>query len=115
MLVYPHRQDLCEKLFFICSSCWAFVGVHKDSGRPLGRLANAELRRLKRAAHAAFDPLWQRKMQRDHCSKKSARGAAYMWLADQMKIPREDCHIGMFDEAQCRAATAICSNLKVRG
>lgn len=112
--VYPHRPDLADGLYFICEPCGAWVGTHQSTGRPLGRLANAELRRLKQSAHAVFDPLWEAKMRRDKCSKKKARGVAYMWLADEMNIPREECHIAMFDEARCRRATEICSKIRVR-
>lgn len=112
--VYPHRPDLADKLFFMCEGCGAWVGTHKSTGQPLGRLANAELRRLKQQAHAVFDPLWEAKLRRDGCSKKKARGAAYMWLADEMNIPREDCHIAMFDEARCRQAAEICGKIRVR-
>ena len=31
----------------------AYVGVHKGTDKPLGRLANAELRYWKKRAHAA--------------------------------------------------------------
>lgn len=40
-----------------CVPGWAYVGCHKGTTVPLGRLADAELRAAKRAAHAAFDPL----------------------------------------------------------
>jgi len=66
---------------------------------PLGRLANAELRSAKSAAHAMFDPLWK--------SKKMRRSQAYSWLAAQMKIKPEDCHIGMFDVEQCKQVFQI--------
>ena len=112
--IYPHRPDLADKLFFICAPCGAWVGTHRSTGQPLGRLANAELRRLKQSVHAVFDPLWEAKIRRDNCTKKKARGAAYMWLADQMGIPREDCHIAMFNEDQCRKAQAICASIGKR-
>ena len=43
---------------YLCRNCMAYVGVHKGTDKPLGRLANAELRNWKKAAHAVFDPLW---------------------------------------------------------
>ena len=30
---------------YLCRNCMAYVGVHKGTDKPLGRLANAELRR----------------------------------------------------------------------
>jgi hypothetical protein len=65
-------------------------------------LANAELRAAKSAAHAAFDPLWK-----SHGNKGAARARAYRWLAQEMKMRPENCHIGMFDLDQCRAVVAL--------
>jgi hypothetical protein len=96
---------------WICRPCNAWVGVHKDSPRfaALGRLANAELRKAKTAAHDAFDRLWQAKIQREGCSRKTARRAGYRWLAEQLGIPGKECHIGMFDVATCRRVVEICT------
>lgn len=92
-----------------CLPCHAWVGVHKGTNKPLGRLANAKLRRAKQRAHKAFDPLWKRKMERDHLRKKVARGAGYQWLADQLGIPAGDCHIGMFDVETCERVVEVCA------
>lgn len=75
-------------------ACDAYVGCHPGTTRPLGRLANATLRRWKRAAHDAFDDLWRRKMVRDNCSKSAARTAAYAWLQRALNLSAEACHIG---------------------
>jgi len=87
---------------YLCPKCGAYVGVHKGSDCPLGRLANAELRYWKKAAHSAFDPLWK------YGKFKRQRNAAYRWLAEQMKLPVEKTHIGMFDVAQCKEVIQIC-------
>ena len=89
---------------YLCRKCMAYVGVHKGTDKPLGRLANAELRYWKKAAHAAFDPLWKYGRFRGY------RNAAYSWLADRMGLPVEKTHIGMFDVAQCKKAIQICRN-----
>ena len=93
-------------MIYLCPNCKAYVGVHKGTDKPLGRLANAELRRWKNAAHDAFDPLWQRGPFRRR------RNDAYKWLSEQMNLPVEKTHIGMFDIEQCKRAIAICSNIK---
>ena len=92
-VIYPHRTDLYKKYFWICKPCDAYVGTHPGTDKPLGRLADENLRSAKRRAHAAFDPLWK--------SGKMTRKQAYQWLADQMQIAVEDCHIGWFDERLC--------------
>lgn len=99
--IYPHRPDLHEKNFYRCEPCGAYVGCHPGTVTPLGGLANAELRRARSAAHAAFDPLW-----RDGTMK---RRAAYQWLADGLGIDRRDCHIGHFDLATCERALELCA------
>lgn len=89
---------------YLCRHCMAYVGVHKGTDKPLGRLANAELRYWKKAAHAAFDPLWKYGRFRGY------RNAAYGWLSERMGLPVEKTHIGMFDVAQCKKAIQICRN-----
>src|SRR5580700_2416837 len=44
---------------YLCSPCRAYVGCHDGTKRPLGRLANADLRAAKIRAHDAFDKLWR--------------------------------------------------------
>lgn len=109
--IYPHRADLWMKLFWHCAPCGAWVGCHQGTDTPLGRLANAELRGAKQRAHAAFDPLWQRKQLRDGCSKNAARGAGYAWLAKQLGVEPKDCHIGMFDVQQCLRVVEVCRSI----
>lgn len=87
---------------YLCRNCGAYVGTHKGTDRPLGRLANAELRYWKKAAHAAFDPIWQ------HGRFKGKRKRAYSWLAGEMNLPVEKTHIGMFDVDQCKKVIQIC-------
>jgi zinc-finger-containing domain len=107
---YPYQQDYGP--VWICILCYAWVGCHRSTLNPLGRLANAELRRWKVRAHDAFDPLWRSVMMREGQSKHIARNAAYTWLAHQMGISREETHIGFFDEQQCKIVVAICSKEK---
>lgn len=88
-------------MMYLCRNCMAYVGVHKGTDKPLGRLANAELRKWKKNAHAAFDPLWQ------YGPFKHRRKAAYRWLAKQMGLPVDQTHIGMFDVGQCKQVIEI--------
>lgn len=100
--IYPHRKDLHHLKYWQCEPCGAYVGTHKDSKKnaPLGRLANAELRKAKCAAHAAFDPLWKERVF-------ESRRAAYKWLAEKLGIESKRCHIGMFDVAMCHAVVKV--------
>ena len=89
-------------MIYLCRPCKAWVGVHKGTDKPLGRLANEELRHWKRTAHAFFDPFWQ------VGRFKHQRNGAYKWLSEQMGLPREKTHIGMFDVHQCKQVIDIC-------
>jgi len=85
---------------WLCAPCKAYVGCHKRTNKPLGRLADAELRTWKKMAHQHFDPLWKQGFM--------TRGEAYQWLAKKMGIPRKKCHIGMFDIDQCKQVSDAC-------
>lgn len=76
-----------------CAPCDAYVGCHPGTERPLGRLANAELRKAKIEAHKYFDSIWRE----GHMS----RSEAYRWLADQLGMHPRGVHIGYFGVEQC--------------
>ena len=83
---------------WICRPCQAWVGCHKPGDVPLGRLANATLRRRKMEAHAAFDPLWK--------NGSMTRSDAYRWLSQAMGVT--EAHIGQMDVDECRRVIELC-------
>lgn len=97
--IYPHRPELFGKQFWRCVPCGAYVGCHPGTANPLGRLANAELRREKQSVHRILDPLWK--------SGKMKRNEAYALLAKGLNIAPQNCHVGMFDVHTCQAAVAV--------
>ncbi len=101
--IYPHRRDLYQLRFWICRPCKAHTGTHKYSKNhaPKGRLANADLRKARSAAHRAFDPLW-----RDHGMHRSE---AYEWLREAMGWERQP-HIGFMDVAECERVIELSRN-----
>jgi len=99
--IYPFCDDLIGLRFWVCWPCDAYVGCHKANNKlgftgiePLGTLANAELRKLRSEVHKIFDPLWKNRVFR-------SRKRAYNWLANVLKIPTDECHIGMFGINRC--------------
>ena len=97
-VVYPGSDYgnlwVCENY----PECDSYVGCRRfraNGDEPLGSLANAELREARKRAHAAFDPLWQ-------STRFISRSDAYRWLSEELEIPENECHIGMFDVSQCR-------------
>ncbi|HYW76711.1 MAG TPA: zinc-finger-containing protein [Gammaproteobacteria bacterium] len=90
---------------YLCMSlaCRAYVGCHPGTDVPLGTMADRETRQARRRAHAAFDPLWRR--------TPGMRRRAYAWLADQLGLAREECHIGLFDKDTCERVISLCRGL----
>jgi len=72
-----------------CKGCDSYVGVHENTQIPLGRLANKELRALKKRCHALFDPVWKN-------NNRISRGQAYSKLANILGISVIECHFGWF-------------------
>jgi hypothetical protein len=86
-------------MVYYCQPCQAWCGVHKGSNVALGRLAKADLREAKREAHKYFDKIFKRDIM--------DRTEAYTWLSDQLGLPREYTHIGMFSLETCKRATQV--------
>ncbi len=101
--LYPDRPDLHERTYWSCAPCGAYVGCHPHSDRALGTLANASLRKQRAATHAAFDPLWK------PAHVTLTRSKAFEWLARAMGLTKEQCHVAMFTEVQCKEAMKICN------
>lgn len=131
--LYPHREDLQTVNAWKCDPCDAWVGCHRpgvrvqlngvpvisDGTLPLGRLANSELRNAKQRAHAVFDPYWKvahdwmqhPAFNKTACYPGARRRVLYSWLAQQMRISIDACHIGMFDVDQCNQVVEIMSRV----
>lgn len=100
-VVYPGRDDLADRHCWVCWPCNAWVGCHQrgDGTAPLGLLADQVTRDARRAAHAAFDPIWQQ--------GEMGRQEAYGWLSHATGIPPEKCHIGWMDQQQCQRVVDV--------
>lgn len=105
--IYGGRPELWDLSFWLCRPCYAYVGCHPKNKRlglkgnePFGALADRNLRWNRMRAHKAFDPLWKVGVR--------SRRKAYEWLAEQLKIPVEECHIGMFTYEQCDLTIQVC-------
>lgn len=93
---------------YVCENypkCNSYVGTHPNTSIPLGRLANAELRQYKKAAHEYFDFMWQCKKR---LGDKNARSKGYHWLAMQLDKDLLSTHIGWFNLYDCQKVIALC-------
>lgn len=89
-------------MMYICINyprCDAYVGVHDGTDKPLGRMADRELREWKKRVHAIFDPFWK--------SGQLKRVHAYSRLARMMGMSIKECHVGMFDVENCKKAVSL--------
>ena len=91
-----HLIDTRKGRFYSCTSfprCRVTHGCHPD-GSPMGVPGDRKTRDARMRAHAIFDLLWK--------SGRMDRHMAYKNLAGYMRLSDEECHIGMFNEKQCR-------------
>ena len=91
-------------LVWYCYHCDAAVGCHKNTDIPLGKMAGKKIRMARAKAHQVFDPIWKQK------NAKYTRKEAYSWLAKQLGIAVQDCHIAWFDATMCDKVIQICNN-----
>ena len=89
-------QSKYDKSFIQCiENRDHYVGTFAN-GRSLGRLADSELRKLKREGHAVFDKLWQ-----GEDATFNSRDHAYTWLSRKMRLSMDLTHFAMFNDDQC--------------
>jgi hypothetical protein len=85
---------------YICTNCNAYVLCHKDTGLPMGKLANAALRMKRQETHDAFDALRK--------ANGWTRDQGYKWLASSMGLPAKDAHIANFEMDECGKVITLC-------
>lgn len=93
--IYGRRYG-ASYMIWLCRSCEAWVGCHQNTKRPLGTLANKELRTARMKAHDHIDPLWR--------SGKFPRKEVYRALAEHFG---KEIHIGGADMETCNKILQI--------
>lgn len=83
-------------LVWWCEDCGARVGCHPKSNRPLGLMADSHTRFLRAKLHEKIDPLWQ--------SGIASRDEIYAWLAKELQVEFEICHVSQLDTKNLRIA-----------
>lgn len=99
--VYGERSK--GELLYVCANypkCDAYVGVHRGTKRPLGTLADANLRHKRIRAHKLFDLIWKNGLM--------TRKEAYRWMEYFMDIPKDTGHIANFSEYRCEILMDKC-------
>lgn len=99
-VIYSGKQYGEWPWVYACNDCDAYVGMHPFTNLPLGTLADSTTRKARSKAKAAFNRHWQ--------SRGMNRKQGYIWLAEQLGIERQKCHIGWSDTEQCQRIIKIC-------
>ena len=97
---YPNGAP---RLFYGCSrypECRSIHGAHPD-GWPLGVPADARTRQARQHTHAVI-ALYA-------ATHNLSMPEMYEFLAAGLDMTDDECHIGRFDIAQCRAAILLCA------
>lgn len=100
-----HDNSRDTKLY-VCRNypqCDSYVRVHPGTNRPVGTMANKELRALRAEAHRYFDQFYK--------SGLMSKEDAYSWLADLLCAPLSEAHIGYLGEYYCREVIEESKNL----
>lgn len=88
-----------HQFFYQCNSCGASVNCHKNTKSPCGKLADKYTKKLRLHAHEALDKIWKNcYLSREEC---------YEWLAESLKIKKEECHISNFNQQQLKEVIEI--------
>lgn len=117
--IYPGNSKVQHKHFWHCEPCNAWVGCYEQSPtlKPVGKLADAKLRKARREFHGVFDMLWMSGFLRltqtagSGVTKHDCISIAYKWLSERMGIRGRDCNVGNFNLDQCINARKICETL----
>lgn len=92
---------------YLCRNCSARVGVHPDTDKALGSLADSTTTKARKVHKEAFIQVTRQIFKGD-------RHAAYAWLAEALAIPAAWCHWGLFEVDRCEAAGRLCKQ-KLKG
>lgn len=101
-VAYPHRENLFSLNFYQCPVCKNFVGVHKGTYRPLGVIANSEIKNARRHIHNLLDPIWK--------TGKIGRKKCYKLISEELGYEYHTANLKTIDE--CRTVYRIIQRIK---
>ena len=95
--VYGRLYGDKNHMIWLCRDCDAYVGCHKNTKKPLGSLANKELREWRRKAKEVFI----QKLMDGNWNNKHKKAKAYRWLGATFNLPTSVRHFGLFSKEMC--------------
>lgn len=107
-VVYPKSPWLSYKRFWQCVHCKNFVGCHENSNvnklRPLGVIANKELKKVRIQIHQAIDPMWREgKIKRTEIYAFLSRELGYNYHTGELRsVDEAERVFKLVEELQCQ-------------
>ena len=102
-VVYGLNRRSQGKFLYLCDrwpACDAYVSAHDRTHRPMGTLANGDLRHKRILAHRALEQLRQ--------SRHMEKWEVYIWLQAKLGLDERQAHIGQFSEWMCDEVIRLC-------
>ena len=97
------KADKTNGFLYVCDRyprCDSYVKAHRKTLKPMGTLADANLRHKRILAHKAFDRLWQGSLM--------TKRQAYKWMQAKFGLSSEQAHIAKFSAYMCDQLIAVC-------
>lgn len=107
--IYGRNERSNGEHLYVCRNypkCDAYVAAHHASKKPMGSLANGDLRHLRKIAHIELYKFQYR--------SGMTKWAAYVWLAAKLGLTSDETHIGKFSEEQCKKTIHLCREYVLR-
>ena len=101
--VYGCGRRSQGKYIYLCDR-WpasdAYVSAHSRTHRPMGTLANGDLRHKRILAHRALEHLQK--------IRHMEKWEVYIWLQSKLGLNDRQAHIGMFSDGMCDEVIRLC-------
>jgi hypothetical protein len=107
-------HDKSYGMIYLCKPCNAYIGVTPGTNNAIGRLANKELRELKKMLHGLLQILITHKASQTNMRKEEAGELAYKWVAKQLNLPNGFAKLSYLNESQCEQLINICKPYALR-
>lgn len=92
-----------NRFLYVCANwpaCDSYVTAHLEDRRPMGTMANGQLRHKRILAHKA--------LQAYRKATNTKKWASYIWLEGKLGLDQQRTHIGMFSDDECDRVIALC-------
>lgn len=100
-----HQEE--HGMIYYCKDCDAAVGtLYGDQA--LGCLAKKHLRDQRRYCFKLLDQLIDKKISFGKIKRRTAKNRMNSWICKLLNITKVECHIGYWNEDQCRKVIEEC-------